>query len=261
MNLNDRIKREKEDLERDIARDNKLISKLPSGNLVVVIKEKRVEWYLYMDKTKKRTYLPKTEVDKARDLAFKGYLKARLRENNERIRATKAYLRVCKDISYTEDYINKNPEISTLLAGKVTTQEDYINDWLKKTYSGPRPYAEQLTVNTKAGIRVRSKSEQIIVGHLFDHGIPFKYEDRLMLHTHDLFPDFTIMNPRTHEVYIWEHLGMMDDDNYRNNNIRKLNDYAKLGYFLGENLIMTFETEKSGIDETLIDFLIEHYFT
>lgn len=261
MNLKDRVKIENNNLEKCIARDTKLVSELPPGNLTVATKKNHVEWYVTFDKTKKRTYLSISENDKARDLALKGYLKARLRENNEKLRATKAYMRICKDISYSEEYLNKNSEIGKLLAGTITSKEKYVNEWLKKFYSGARPYPEQLTVNTKAGIKVRSKSEQIIVGHLFDQGIPFKYEDRLMFKTHDIFPDFTILNPRTHEIYIWEHLGKMDDDAYRSNNIKKLNDYARLGYFLGENLIMTFETEKSGIDEMQIDFIIEHYFT
>ena len=38
-----------------------------------------------------------------------------------------------------------------------------------------------------------------------------------------------------------EHLGMLDDDDYRKKNLKKLSDYRKNGIYTGKNLILTFE--------------------
>ena len=63
---------------------------------------------------------------------------------------------------------------------------------------------------SQGGFKVRSKSEQIIVSLLVKHHIPFKYEQPVLINGRSYFPDFTIMHPATHKLYLWEHLGMMD---------------------------------------------------
>lgn len=37
----------------------------------------------------------------------------------------------------------------------------------------------------------------------------------------------------------------MEDEEYRHNNIIKIRDYSRSGIFLGDNLIVTFETDYS----------------
>ncbi len=265
MNLFDRILCEKERLEQLIAADEEKIANLPEGNLIIAKRSYGFEWYV-KSCDGSRKFLPKSEVATAQALALKRCIKADLIAKNNDLRAVEAYLKMYSKKTSdknacVEDLLDENPEIKRLLVGQITFADKQVNDWLNDVYSGSRPYPEKLTVNTKAGIKVRSKSEQIIVGHLFDSGIPFKYEDRLKVRNYDIFPDFKIMNPRTHQIFVWEHFGRMDDERYRHNNIPKINEYAEAGYLLGDNLILTFETAKSGIDEAIIDFYIDHYLT
>lgn len=52
----------------------------------------------------------------------------------------------------------------------------------------------------------------------------------------------------------------MDEPSYVERNLRKLSGYLKLGYVIGETLILTFETEKQPISTAVIEDLVKHYF-
>lgn len=47
---------------------------------------------------------------------------------------------------------------------------------------------------------------------------------------------------RTREELYLEHLGMMDDAEYRNSAFNRINYYEKNSIFVGERLILSFET-------------------
>ena len=52
---------------------------------------------------------------------------------------------------------------------------------------------------------------------------------------------------------------MMDDAEYADRALRKLAGYEKNGIFPGENLILTYETRKTPLDQRIIKIMIEHY--
>lgn len=98
---------------------------------------------------------------------------------------------------------------------------------------------------TEKGERVRSKSEKIIADKLYMMGIPYRYEYPLVLNNGVIvYPDFTILRmPRRQEVYL-EHFGMMDDMNYVDTTLFKINSYEKNDIYLGVNLFITYETSR-----------------
>ena len=209
---------------------------------------------------KKDRYLAKKDEELAKALVAKGYVTAKLKDEIENLKAANLYLAHCAN-SRTEKYLDKNDEYKRLLRPYLAQHDEDVEAWLEDKYDGPVTHPEDLTKMTRAGYLVRSKSEQMIVAHFIKYGIPHKYEQRLFVNGHDLYPDFMVMNPRTHKVYIWEHFGKMDDYNYRARNAGKVDDYASIGYLLGDNLIFTFETKKSGLDEIFVEKIIEHYLT
>ncbi len=96
---------------------------------------------------------------------------------------------------------------------------------------------------------VRSKSEAIIADMLLNLKIPYHYEIPLNLsRTIVRYPDFTILKVSTREVFYFEHFGMMDDEEYRNNCFAKINEYRSYGIHTGRNLITTFESETMPLD-------------
>ena len=75
-------------------------------------------------------------------------------------------------------------------------------------------HGEGRTQGTLAEIRVRSKSEVIISNMLEERGIDFLYEEPLYAEDGSFYlPDFTI-NWRGSDYY-WEHLGLLDREDYR----------------------------------------------
>ena len=67
------------------------------------------------------------------------------------------------------------------------------------------------------------------------YGISFRYESPLDTQKGRFFPDFTIRHPKNHKTYIWEHFGLMDDQEYAAQVSEKLQIYMDCGYVPGEN--------------------------
>lgn len=114
---------------------------------------------------------------------------------------------------------------------------------------------------TQAGIFVRSKSEVIIANTLFHHGIPFEYEKQLIIKDsarvdiYSIYPDFTIYLPDEKKI-LWEHLGLLANEDYRIKVTKKLGDYQRLGYQIGDNLILTMDNNKGSCNSIVIDEIV-----
>ena len=116
--------------------------------------------------------------------------------------------------------------------------------------SGEPPYAENLIHKTDKGHMVRSKSELIIADLLFEEEIPYEYEqpldgDKVLGRLH---PDFSFTDAAGDRV-IWEHLGMMHDEEYVRGWKWKLEWYAKNGFVIGENLFTSEERKGQGLQK------------
>lgn len=61
-------------------------------------------------------------------------------------------------------------------------------------------------------------------------------------------PDFVVLNVRLKKTIYWEHLGLIDYNDYASKNMQKINDYENCGYEIGDNLILTMETSSSQFD-------------
>ena len=78
----------------------------------------------------------------------------------------------------------------------------------------------------------------------YELGIPYRYEAELRLKNEKRkYPDFTLLNIKTRKVIYHEHLGLMDNEEYRKMNYAKLDEYQKSGIYMGKNLIITYEGE------------------
>ncbi len=117
-------------------------------------------------------------------------------------------------------------------------------------------YEEGKIHKTLAGIMVRSKSEVIIANLLHERYIPFKYEVPLYAPDGTFYiPDFTII--WNGEEWYWEHLGMLDREEYRNHWEVKEKWYKMHGFH--ERLIIT--DEKEGIDSKKFEQIINKHFS
>ena len=90
--------------------------------------------------------------------------------------------------------------------------------------------------------------------------IPYRYECPLYLEgLGTIYPDFTVLNTRLRKELYWEHFGMMDDPEYAEKAIKKLDGYEQNGIFQGENLIVTYETKQTPLNQKMIIRMIENY--
>ena len=90
--------------------------------------------------------------------------------------------------------------------------------------------------------------------------IPYKYEAPLQIGSNlTVYPDFTILNVSLRKELIWEHFGMMDDADYCQNVLLKINTYREHNYFEGDNLITSFESLTQPIRTKQIEEMIKHY--
>ena len=109
---------------------------------------------------------------------------------------------------------------------------------------------------TSGGFRVRSKSEQHIAEQLLGYGVPFRYEQVVVIGNSVITPDLTFED-YWKEHFFWEHLGMMDNPEYAERNFRKLERYYDAGLVPGDNLILSFD-RRGEIDMRIIDDIIRN---
>jgi ATP-dependent exoDNAse (exonuclease V) alpha subunit len=113
------------------------------------------------------------------------------------------------------------------------------------------PYADHLIHRTLRGELVRSKSELVIANYLHHMGIAYQYERPFDGEgaRGRLRPDFSIVDDAG-DVYLWEHLGMLDRPEYKSSWEWKKAWYASNGYVEGRNLFTT--SEEGGLDMSKI---------
>ena len=162
----------------------------------------------------------------------------------------KAICKAAKKCSHTEILTCIDTAMSKLKAkfgnlipDFVKTREDYCRTWETAAYEGNDLFSEKKIHLTKKGEKVRSKSEMMIADYLHEHNIPYRYEASLQLHIKVIYPDFTIVNPYTGEIFYLEHFGMLDNPDYANDMVKKIDAYLEAGYVPGFNLLFTYETK------------------
>ncbi|BAY19881.1 ATP-dependent DNA helicase RecQ (plasmid) [Anabaenopsis circularis NIES-21] len=95
-------------------------------------------------------------------------------------------------------------------------------------YLGVSKHSLNKIHQTENGIWVRSKSEVIIANILYRSNIDFQYEEKLFYNeTQWKEPDFTIRH--NNNVWYWEHLGLLGNEQYNENWQEKKQIYKKLG--------------------------------
>lgn len=161
-------------------------------------------------------------------------------------------------------YQNLLPARQELITPYVYNDEDFAAQWeaekkLEKENLGIVDEADT-EIYTEKGECVRSKSEKILADKLYMMKIPYVYESPLNLRGYGYVkPDFLVLNTRTRKKYYWEHFGIMDDKEYCEKTIKKLENFEDNGIFPGENLILTFETKEHPLNSKIVDKLIKKF--
>lgn len=133
------------------------------------------------------------------------------------------------------------------------TDEMIIEEWFTKNPGNQNSFPKDICYRTERGDTVRSKSELIIADMLFRNNVPYQYEPKLFFADgRSVCPDFIALNVRKRKTVYWEHLGLLTEEDYAKRNFEKLNYYENNGVIIGDNLIITMETEAQPLDIAMI---------
>lgn len=147
-----------------------------------------------------------------------------------------------------------------LIEPLIMPDKDFVDAW-KEKYSGGNNTIEFSTpYETNNGELVRSKSEKILADLFHQYGIVYGYEPEVILYNgQKAFPDFVLLNIRERKTYYWEHFGLASDASYSEKNLEKLAKYEKSKIVLGDNLILSTESNGVCLDVNLIKQKIEKH--
>lgn len=126
-------------------------------------------------------------------------------------------------------------------------------EWAAAPYRKSRFYANDFKHLTEGGVITRSKSEAMIGTQLERHGLNYRYEQATRVCGKIIYPDFLIMHPVTRRLIYWEHFGKLDDLKYVKKNVPRLSEYSRDGFYLGINLVFTYETLETPLTIKTID--------
>ena len=257
----DELKKEITILDKIIVRAEESLKNAPEGILRISKSGSTTQYYRRKnEKDKNGKYIRIKDRDIAYKLAQKDYDENVIEIAKKHRKKIERFLEQYNQNQIKEIYMQLTPEWKKLINPYIMTDEQYIAYWKSRDYRGKGFMAGAPEIYTERGERVRSKSEKIIADKLDLMNIPYLYEYPLKLKGYGtVYPDFTLLNIRTREEFYLEHLGMMDDPNYSESAIHKIESYEKNGIYPGEKLLMTFETSKSSINMKLFEQMIKRY--
>lgn len=235
----------------------------PDGVIRCARNGKYMQWYQHID-GEPRIFIRKSEQNKAEELAYKQLLLDELATLLKEQKIIAGFLKKYRKLekSDTKQYSRQNAEIKRLTQCRQNEDEE-ISRFLFRKYE-EAPFQDNLTFVTKSGLRVRSKAENAIADMLDSYGIPYRYEVPYRFkrdnRIHVVYLDFTIMNPITHEIFGWTHMGCMDDEVYVERNKNHIADLYKAGFIADANLIITFEGGGHRLSTAEIDEKIRRFF-
>lgn len=257
MNLD--VSKEIKSLEtaHNIAREN--LKLLPHGTLRCTSSNGSDQFFV------DSKYMPKDMMNVIGGIAQREYLEKLIPTIEKELYYLKGYDESQKEKRIEKVFYNQCEARKRIVEPIMEPIESMVEQFMSEEYE-PLEFDpnDKTELYSAKGERVRSKAERIIADELFRYNIPYRYEKPLLLtswgETVTVRPDFTVLNVRTREKIIFEHLGMMDLMNYVEKNIPKLDMYERNGYLLGKNLICTHETSKVPLSTGVLDRYIETFF-
>lgn len=250
---------ERQRLDTEIQSISLQLKQLPSGRLICSRNGNRYKWYHTDGET--QTYIPKKDRAYAEQLATRKYLTLLMEEYIQEKRSIDFYLKHHhSDFHHAEQLLTKHPGYQELLTPYFKPQSEEIAEWVEEPYEQNPTFPDQAKHKTLSGKLVRSKSEALIAMTLDLHHIPYRYECALQLGEVKLYPDFTILHPRSRQIYYWEHFGMADNPLYCGKAFEKQRLYANHGIIPSMRLITTYETNEAPLNMELVENLVKFYF-
>lgn len=231
-----------EDLKKRLEQEMK---HFPEGNLRTS-KDRGIPRYFHVlnPNDTRGQYIPKGNTELAQQLAQKDYAQKLYKKVTAELTDINKFLKRHNSCELEQVHTNMNTYRKELITPMIIPDELFVQAWEQESYNTNPYYPEQRVYPTKKDELVRSKSEVMLADMYYEMGIPYRYEAELVLKDgKKKYPDFTLLKKSTREIIYHEHLGLLDDEEYREANFAKLEEYRKNGIYPGKNLILTYEAE------------------
>lgn len=255
--LQDKVK----EMDKLMIKAEKSLNNSPEGSLILSNSNGAIQYYHKTEENQKKgKYITAKNRSMAMALAQKDYDQQFLKQvEKQREKICRAITQL-PETGMTEIYTALSKGRQMLVTPHVLTDEQYVEKWLNEQYIGKEFSPDAPAIITERGERVRSKSEKIIADKLLAMGIPYRYEFPLKLKGFGvIYPDFTLLNISKRKEFYLEHFGMMDNPEYSQIAILKLETYAKHGIYPGKNLLITFETMQRPLNMKVIESMLKEF--
>lgn len=222
-------------------------------------RKKGTHYQYYLEKGNSRQYIPKQNMEIAKKIARRDYIKQLLPALKNNMNALKYFI-----IHYKPDRLEKIhqklPDSRKVLVSPIFLDTStYAAQWQSQTFERKQDQPDG-TLLTMKNEPVRSKSEVIIANLLNAKNIPYHYEFPLKLKNGVVIhPDFYCLNTRTRQTFYWEHFGMMDTPDYASRFVLRLSSYSQNNIFPGKNLLITTESSIHPLETRCVEKLIETF--
>ncbi len=251
----------KTEIERVIQERENALREAPAGTLRIALKGQYLQYYQRVFSSDiLGTYLNRDQNSLVAALAQKDYDSRLICELKAEIKALDRIIDEYRPERIDEIYRSLHDCRKPLIRPARLPDEDYVKRWMSVEYEKKAFEENAPDYFTANGERVRSKSEILIADALSRHNISYRYE--YPIHIRGLgtvHPDFFCLNVRKRQAYVWEHNGMMSDSDYADYAINKIEKYELTGYYPGENLILSFETDSRPLSSRIIECNINSY--
>ena len=252
MAINELLQKSQKNLAKYRGLPNKRIRSSTSNNCV--------QYYFVDPETGESKYAKNDEYTLVKKIIQRDYevaVNSKLKKMEKEIEKT---IKRC-DFEDIHSIYNKLPlSKRNIVVPIVETDEMYIERWKLEHTGNQNTFFEDGKIQTNNGERVRSKSEKIIADLFEKYNVPYVYEPYLELSIgHIVYPDFAVLNVRERKTIYWEHLGLIDNEDYAKKNMLKIYDYSRSGYHLGENLILSMETSETPLNSKDVIHNIVNY--
>lgn len=251
-NISDEVEKRKSELNRIIEETEKNLKRVPEGRL-------RIGGRKYYQVTKitgpNGKYIPVGNTRLIRALAQKDYdLQVFSLAQKELAHLQSGCFYYGR--RFEEIYDSLHEKRKELVIPAVLTDDMYIKNWLAQPYEKMGFNDNAPGYFTEGRVHVRSKSELIIANRFEKYHVPFLYEVPVYINGKTFRPDFLVLKMPERKEFYWEHLGMLDSEEYCSKNVWKAGFYSEGGIISGYNLILTLETGRAPLDTDNIDRII-----
>ena len=249
-------------LKRVVKEKERAFRKAPEGRIRISLRDSGIQYYRVLGEDNHAgSYIRQRDKKLIIALVQKDYDQRVLKQAKKELEELDRMEKIYSGKSVEDVYFSLPDFRRELITPVIQTDEQFAKQWQEEPYRGKMIGNDVPVYLTEKGERVRSKSEVILANKFYTMEIPYKYEHPLLLQSGEvIYPDFTGLNVRERKVIYTEHLGMMSDPDYCEAAMERLSKFIRNGIFPGDQLCLTWETQKQPLNILDAEKILRHYY-